>query len=162
MAQLTGTLLPYDRLSEVYPLIRTVAGVTERRWTAFARLHNQRGGHVMIVTDQGGRVYGAAAFRSGSTLRHQNSLIVDALAAFELVEGAEVKRVLCAALRDEARARGASTLIVETKPPTSLGERLDLHCWAELGLELEGITVVQDLGAASPEMIGKPNLPPRT
>ncbi len=146
MTQLTSDLLANDRLDEVYPLIRTVSGITPQRWAAYGRLLKRRGGHVMVVVDQAARIYGAASFRSGSTLRHENSLIVEAMAAFELGEGGTVKRVLCSALTTEAEARGCSTLVVQTKPATSLWSDRDIRGWAELGLELESVTMVLNVG----------------
>ena len=145
MPRLTVIPLPPERVAEAYPLIRAATHVPSERWAAYVRLTRMRGGDVLVVIDEEGRIYGTAAFRTGSTLRHPRSLMVDAIAAFEFGDAGMVKRQLCEALRKEGQARGCSTMLVQASAPRSSScDRMSAG-WKELGLTMETMTVVQEI-----------------
>ena len=145
MARLSVYPLPDERVDEAYPLVRAVTKISPRRWAAYVRLLRRQLGRVLAAIDGAGNIYGVATCRSGSTLRHQNSLIVDLIAAFELGLEANVKARLCEALKAEAEARGCQTLVISASPPRALSTDLNSGDWQKLGLRVEAITVAQDI-----------------
>lgn len=146
MPRLTVSSLEPGRIDEAYPLIRAATRVTARRWAAYVRLIRHRGGDVVVVTDRDDRIYGTAAFRSGSTLRHPRCLIVDAIAAFEVGELATIKGELCKALQSEAIARGCTAILVQTAVSKTTAEQ-GSDQWRGLGFTPESMTVVHELRA---------------
>lgn len=148
MTQLSVSTLPPDKVREAYPLIRAAAHIRPERWAAYVRLTRRRGGDVLVVTDEDGRIYGTAAFRTGSTLRHPHSLIVDAIAAFEISQFSLVKQHLCEALHREALARGCTTILVQSSAPKSALSEQRSSQWKALGLSPETMTIVQEISLA--------------
>lgn len=144
MPRLTVTSLKPGRIDEAYPLIRAATHVSARRWAAYVRLIRHRGGDVVVVTDADDRIYGTAAFRSGSTLRHPRCLMVDAIAAFEVGELATIKGELCEALQREAIARGCTAILVQTAASKPADEHRSDQ-WRGLGFTPESMTVVHQL-----------------
>lgn len=145
MLRLSVYPLPDERVDEAYPLVRAVTKISPRRWAAYARLLKRQLGKVLAAIDGEGNIYGVATCRSGNTLRHQQSLIVDLIAAFELGPEANVKARLCEALKGEAEARGCKTLVISASPPRALSTDLNSGDWEKLGLRVEAITVAQDI-----------------
>lgn len=144
MPRLTVALLPDDRVCEAYPLIRAATKIGAKRWAAYVRLLRRENGNVLTVIDKSGRIYGVAAFRPGGTLRHPRSLIVDAIAAFELGREPSVKAELCQALRKEASARGCSTLLIQATAPRG-NQGSTPSGWEKMGWSVETITVMQEI-----------------
>lgn len=144
MPRLTVNFLPDDQVGEAYPLIRAATKIGPRRWAAYVRLLRHESGNVLAVTDNTGRIYGVAAFRPGGTLRHPRSLIVDAIAAFELGREPSVKAELCRALRKEARSRGCGTILVHAAAPRDDQDHVPTG-WEKMGWSVETITVMQEI-----------------
>ena len=144
MPRLIVIPLTADKVSEAYPLIRAATQISLARWQAYVRLVRRRGGDVLVVSDDEGTIYGTAAFRTGSTLRHHRCLVVDAIAAFEIGQLATVKGHLCEALQREAIARSCSAILVQTTAPkASQDARSDQ--WRGLGFTPESMTIVHEL-----------------
>lgn len=146
MPRLTVTSLESARIDEAYPLIRAATRVSARRWAAYVRLIRRHGGDVVVVTDGDDRIYGAAAFRRGSTLRYPRCLIVDAIAAFEVGELATIKGELCEALQGEAIARGCTAILVQTAASKATAER-GSDQWRGLGFTPDSMTVVHEISS---------------
>ena len=144
MSRLSVTPLTKQKVSEAYPLIRAATQISLARWQAYVRLVRRRGGDVLVVSDEKGTIYGSAAFRTSSTLRHHHCLVVDAIAAFEIGQLATVKGHLCEALQREAIARGCSAILVQTAA-TKASQRGGSDQWRGLGFTPESMTIVHKL-----------------
>lgn len=149
MPRLSVTSLTEEKVGEAYPLIRAATRITLSRWEAYVRLVRRRGGDVLVVADKDGAIYGTAAFRTGSTLRHHRCLIVDAIAAFEIGLLATVKGHLCEALQREAIARGCSAILVQTTAPRA-SRNGGSDQWRGLGFTPESMTIVHELSPSTP------------
>lgn len=145
MTQLHVVRLRKEKISESYPLIRAATQVSLKRWAAYVRLVRNKGGDAIALVDENGRIFGTAAFRTGSTLRHHQCLVVDAIAAFEVSPPGSIKRQLCEALREEAIRLGCTTLMVQAAAPRSTREDKAAAQWKELGLTLDTMTVIQQI-----------------
>jgi len=129
------------RLAEVYPLVRSATRVSLERWEEFGKeLLGGRGG-VLAVTAPDDCVHGMAAYRPVENLRHQQSLDVEVIVAFELRGDDRVRELLCRELERIAVDLNCSavnfTVNARTAEPSSrareglerLGLKLDTACF---------------------------------
>ena len=129
------------RLAEIYPLIRSATHVSLEQWEAFGRELLAGSGGILAVTAPDDCVHGAAAYRPVSNLRHQKSLDVEVIVAFDLRGDDRVRELLCRELERIAANLQCSTINLmvgaKTAEPSSrardglerLGMRLDTACF---------------------------------
>ena len=146
MQDLSVQSLGVERLSEAYPLIRSATRVSQRRWEAFGRELISGGGGILAVISPDDCIHGVAAFRVGPNLRHEHSLNVEVIVAFELHGSDRVREQLCSKL-EEVAAEHCCRTVHFTMEARSYGERL---CPARaalerLGMTLETVNFVRDL-----------------
>lgn len=142
--------LSVDRLDQVYPLIRSATRVSLERWKEFGRELFAGGGGVLAVTAPDKCIHGAAAYRPSRNLRHEQSLEVEVIVAFDLSGNDQVRRVLCRELERIATALQCSALNL-----TVAGKNADPSSSARsglerLGLRLETAGFVRELPATKP------------
>ena len=80
------------RLAEIYPLIRSATRVSLERWKGFGEALLAGGGGVLAVIAPDDCIHGVATYRSIRNLRHEQSLQIEILVAFELIPHATVRR----------------------------------------------------------------------
>jgi hypothetical protein len=138
--------LDVERLAEAYPLIRSATRVSQQRWEEFGRELICGGGGVLAVTAPDGCIHGVAAFRPSPSLRHQQSLDVEVIVAFELSGDDRVREQLCSTLEQVAATHRCRTVNF-TMLPRSYGEPLSPARAAleRLGMRLETLNFVRDL-----------------
>lgn len=141
MPDLTVGAVGLDRLAEIYPLIRSATRVSLKRWQEFGRDLLAGDGGVLAVTAPDHCVHGVAAYRPVGTLRHQKSLDVEVIVAFELRGDDSVRDLLCRELEKIAVDLNCSavnlTVSARTAEPSSrareglerLGLKLDTACF---------------------------------
>lgn len=138
-----------DRLAQVYPLVRSATRVGLERWEEFGRELLLGGGGVLAVTAPDDCVHGIAAYRPGRNLRHEQSLDVEVIVAFELRGDDRVRQALCHELERIARRLKCSavnfTLAAKTAEPRS-AVRSGLE---RLGLKLDTASFVRELPGSS-------------
>ena len=139
----------FQRLTEVYPLIRSATRVSLERWEEFGRELLSGSGGVLAVTAPDDCVHGVAAYRPADKLRHQRSLDVEVIVAFELRGDHRVRELLCRELEKIAAELDCSavnfTVNAETARPSSrVREGLE-----RFGLKLETAQFVRELAGTS-------------
>ena len=134
------------RLAEIYPLIRSATRVSLERWKGFGEALLAGGGGVLAVIAPDDCIHGVATYRSIRNLRHEQSLQIEILVAFELIPHATVRRALCGAIERLARDRGCDTIVftvdAQRHADSLSAARLS---WEVVGLELETVGFVQQL-----------------
>lgn len=134
-----------DRLALVYPLIRSATRVSLERWEEFGRELLSAGGGVLAVSAPDHCIHGVAAFRPNRNLRHEQSLDVEVIVAFELGQDDLVREALCRDLERIAVERGCAavnfTVAARNAEPKSRA-RSGLE---RLGLKLETASFVREL-----------------
>jgi hypothetical protein len=144
--QLTILRLKEEQLGQVYPLVRTAARVGPERWDSFGRELIAGGGGIVAAQAGGDCFHGVAAFRTGGSLRHPHSLRVELLVAVELSPRAPVRRALCAALADLARAQECDSIVFTVAAPRVPGPACPVPPdWEALGVRMESADFVQKL-----------------
>lgn len=138
--------LDVERLAEAYPLIRSATRVSQQRWEEFGRELIARGGGVLAVTAPDGCIHGVAAFRPSPNLRHEQSLDVEVIVAFELRGDDRVREQLCSNLEQVAASHRCRTVNF-TLAARGYGEPLSPARAAleRLGMKLETVNFVRDL-----------------
>jgi hypothetical protein len=141
MPDLTVAAVGLDRLAEIYPLIRSATRVSLERWREFGRELLAGGGGVLAVTAPDNCVHGVAAYRPVGNLRHQKTLDVEVIVAFELRGEDRVRELLCQELERIAVGLNCSamnlTVNARTAEPSSrvreglerLGLKFDTACF---------------------------------
>lgn len=149
MQDLKVRSLNVERLGEAYPLIRSATRVSQPRWEAFGRELIAGGGGLLAVISPDGCIHGVAAFRPGPNLRHEQSLDVEVIVAFELQGNNRVREQLCSRL-DEIAATHSCQTINFTMAARSYGEPFSRARAAleRLGMKLETMNFVRDLQQA--------------
>ena len=132
--ELTVEPLNANRLAEAYPLVRTATRVSQKRWEEFGRELLQSGGGVLAVTAADKCLHGMAAYRANRNLRHQQSLDVEVIVAFDLQGDDRVKEALCRGLDRIASNLGCSAVNF-----TVAGKSAEPRSRARSGLERLGL-----------------------
>jgi len=145
MQHFTVECLGADRLERVYPLIRAATRVTLARWKEFGRELLAAGGGVLAVTAPDKCIHGAAAYRPSGNLRHERSLEVEVIVAFDLRGNDQVRALLCRELERIAAERRCNALNLtvagkSAEPSSSVRSGLE-----RLGHRLETANFVQEL-----------------
>lgn len=146
MQDLKVQSLSAERLADAYPLIRSATRVSQERWEVFGRELIRNGGGVLAVTAPDGCIHGIAAFRPGLTLRHEQSLDVEVIVAFELQGDDRVRDQLCKTL-ERVAARHRCRTVNFTLAARRYGEPLSPARAAleRLGMRLETVNFVREL-----------------
>jgi hypothetical protein len=145
MPDLTVQSVDVNRLAEVYPLIRSATRVSLARWEEFGKEFLRDAGGVLAVTAPDDCIHGVAVYKLGRNLRHERSLDVEVIVAFELRGDDQVREVLCQELERIAAALQCSTVnfTVAAKSAEPLSRaRSGLE---RLGLKLETASFVREL-----------------
>lgn len=151
MPELSLLHLNENELARAYPLIRSDARVSPERWEAFGRELIAGGGGIIAVEAGDACLHGVAAFRRLGSLRHELSLQVEILIAFELSHAAPVRRALCVALEDLARKTGCGSIVFTTAARTCADPRSRGRlAWERLGLQMETVGFVRQLRPLRP------------
>ena len=132
-------------LSQVYPLIRSATRVSLERWVTFGRNLLRDGGGVLAVLAPDLCVHGVAAYRPSHNLRHEQTLDVDVIVAFDLRGDDRVRATLCKELERIATDRRCTAVnfTVSGKfaaPASPVRSGLE-----RLGLKLETASFVREL-----------------
>lgn len=147
MPDLTVEMIDADRLSQVYPLVRSATRVGLERWKEFGRDLLRDGGGVLAVLAPDHCVHGVAAYRPSRNLRHQQSLDVEVIVGFDLRGDDRVRQALCGELERIAVGLGCSavnfTVAAKSAEPSSRA-RSGLE---RLGLKLDTASFVRELPA---------------
>lgn len=145
MPDLNVQTLGADRLAQVYPLIRSAARVSLSRWEEFGQGLVRAGGGVLAVTAPDACVHGVAAYRPGPSLRHDRSLDVEVIVAFELRGNDLVRETLYRELERIAVEQRCATLNF-TVDAKSAGAFSRARCGLErMGLKLDTASFVRKL-----------------
>ena len=143
--ELTVEPLSTERLAEAYPLVRTATRVSLERWEEFGRELLEGGGGVLAVTAADKCLHGVSAYRPSRNLRHEQSLDVKLIVAFDLRGDDRVREALCRELdRIAAKLRCSAinfTVAAKNAEPESRA-RSGLE---RLGLRLDTATFVREL-----------------
>lgn len=143
--ELAVETLNADRLAEAYPLIRTATRVSQERWEEFGRDLLDGGGGVLAVTAADTCLHGVAAYRPNRNLRHEQSLEVEVIVAFDLRGDDRVREALCREL-DRIAARLRCTAVNFTVAAKSAEPKSRARSGLErLGLKLDTATFVREL-----------------
>lgn len=145
MQDLTVETLGFGQLAQVYPLIRSATRVSLERWEEFGRELLAGGGGVLAVLAPDECIHGAAAYRPSLNLRHEQSLDVEVIVAFDLRGDDRVRKVLCEELERIAARLGCGTLNF-TVPARSAEPSSRARSGLErLGLRLDTARFVREL-----------------
>lgn len=146
MQKLKVRSLDVEQLGNAYPLIRSATRVSPDRWEEFGRDLIQGGGGVLAVISPDGCIHGVAAFRPSPNLRHDQSLDVEVIVAFELHGNDRVREKLCSKLEEVAATHSCGTVNF-TMAARSYGEPLSPARAAleRLGMKLETVNFVREL-----------------
>lgn len=139
--------LPKDELALAYPLVQSAVRIELAQWQEFAREMIDGGGGVLGVRMDAECLYGLAAFRPLTTLRHRRALSVELLVAVDLGRRQRVREALLSRLGEIARARACTSLVLTTS--TSARER-----WKERGFVEETASLVRNFLAGDREQSG--------
>jgi len=143
--ELTVKPLSAEQLAEAYPLVRTATRVSQARWEEFGRELLQGGGGVLAVTAADKCVHGVAAYRPNRNLRHEQSLDVEVIVAFDLRGDDRVREALCRAL-DRIAAGLNCSAVNFTVPARSAEPRSRARSGLErLGLKLDTASFVREV-----------------
>jgi hypothetical protein len=149
MQDFTVVSLDVDQLAQVYPLIRSATRVSLQRWEEFGRELLGGGGGILAVTAPDKCIHGAAAYRPSRNLRHELSLDVEVIVAFDLRGDDRVREALCRELERIAAGLGCSalnfTVAAKSAEPSS-SARSGLE---RLGLRLDTASFVRELPGAA-------------
>ena len=134
-----------EELSQVYPLVRSATRVSLERWVEFGRDLLRDGGGVLAVLAPDLCVHGVAAYRLSGNLRHEQTLDVEVIVAFDLRGDDRVRAALCKELERIATDRRCTavnfTVAGKSAEPASAA-RSGLE---RLGLKLETASFVREL-----------------
>jgi hypothetical protein len=146
MQDLKVRSLDARQLGSAYPLIRSATHVSQQRWEEFGRELIESGGGVLAVISPDGCIHGVAAFRPSPNLRHEQSLDVEVIVAFELQGDDRVREQLCSELRHVAAAYRCRTVNF-TMAARNYGEPLSPARAAleRLGMRLETVNFIREL-----------------
>lgn len=145
--ELTVGPLGANRLAEAYPLVRTATRVSQQRWEEFGRELIEGGGGVLAVTAADKCVHGVAAYRPSRNLRHEQSLEVEVIVAFDLRGDDRVRHALCEEL-DRMAVDLHCSAVNFTVAAKSAEPRSPARSGLErLGLKLDTATFVRELHA---------------
>ena len=146
MQDLKVRSLDVEGLGSAYPLIRSATRVSQQRWEEFGRELIEGGGGVLAVISPDGCIHGVAAFRPGPSLRHEQSLEVEVIVAFELHGDDRVREQLCTTLERVAaayRCRSVNfTVAARNNGEPFSPARAALE---RLGMKLETVNFVREL-----------------
>jgi hypothetical protein len=145
MPNLTVQAIGVDRLAQVYPLIRAATRVSLDRWQDFGRALLRDGGGVLAITADDECVHGVAAYRPGPNLRHEQSLDVEVIVAFELRGEDLVRKRLCRELETIAVERGCATLNFTVDAKNAEPASSARSGFERLGLKLDTASFVREL-----------------
>lgn len=145
MTELTVQSVGSDRLAQVYPLIRSATRVSLERWEEFGSDLLSCGGGVLAVAAPDECIHGVAAYRPARNLRHEQSLDVEVIVAFDLRGDDRVRAALCKELERVAAELNCSavnfTVAAKSAEPASRA-RSGLE---RLGLKLDTASFVREL-----------------
>jgi len=146
MQDLKVRSLDVERLGDAYPLIRSATRVSQLRWEEFGRELIGGCGGVLAVISPDGCIHGVAAFRPRPNLRHEQSLDVEVIVAFELHGDNRVREQLCSTLEEVAATHRCRTVNF-TMAARSYGEPVSpaRSALERLGMKLETVNFVRDL-----------------
>lgn len=145
MQDLTVEALDAAQLTRVYPLIRSATRVSLARWEEFGRELLVGGGGVLAVSAPDNCIHGVAAYRPSRNLRHDQSLDVEVIVAFDLRADDRVRQALCQELERIAADLGCGALNF-TVPARSAAPASNTRSGLErLGLRLETASFVREL-----------------
>ena len=133
--------LPKDELALAYPLVQSAVRVGLDQWQEFAHELIDGGGGVLGVRVDSDCLYGLAAFRPSTTLRHRRALSVELLVAIDLGRRHCVSEALLARLDEIARTRACTSMVLTTS--TSSRES-----WKERGFAEKNACLVRNLVAS--------------
>lgn len=143
--ELTVGPLGANRLAEAYPLVRTATRVSQERWEEFGRELLEGGGGVLAVTAADKCLHGVAAYRPNRNLRHEQSLEVEVIVAFDLRGDDRVRQALCQEL-DRMAAELHCSAVNFTVAAKSAEPRSAARSGLErLGLKLDTATFVREI-----------------
>lgn len=143
--ELTVGPLGANRLAEAYPLVRTATRVSQERWEEFGRELLEGGGGVLAVTAADKCLHGIAAYRPNRNLRHEQSLEVEVIVAFDLRGDDRVRQALCQEL-DRMAAELHCSAVNFTVAAKSAEPRSAARSGLErLGLKLDTATFVREI-----------------
>ena len=147
MQDFTVESLKTGQLAQVYPLIRSATRVSLERWEEFGRELLTNGGGVLAVTAPDQCIHGVAAYRPSRNLRHEQSLDVEVIVAFDLRGDDRVRESLCRQLERIAAGLRCSTVnftVAGKSADPSSSARSGLE---RLGLRLDTASFVRDVPA---------------
>jgi hypothetical protein len=133
------------RLAEIYPLIRSATRVSLERWEEFSKELLAGCGGVLAVTAPDDCIHGAAAYRAVGNLRHQRSLDVEVIVAFELRGDDRVRKLLCHALEKIAADLDCSAVNFTVEAKTAERSSRAREGLERLGLRLDTAGFVREL-----------------
>ncbi|HEX6073265.1 MAG TPA: hypothetical protein VFY95_09695 [Sphingomicrobium sp.] len=145
MPDLTVQPIGVDRLAQVYPLIRSATRVSFERWEEFGRELLCCGGGVLAVTAPDHCVHGVAAYRPSRNLRHEQTLDVEVIVAFDLRGDDRVRAALCRELERiaaDCRCSAVNFTVAAKSAEPSSRVRSGLE---RLGLKLDTASFVREL-----------------
>lgn len=134
MPDLSVEPIGVDRLTFVYPLIRSATRVSLERWEEFGRELLNAGGGILAVSAPDKCIHGVAAYRPKRNLRYEQSLDVEVIVTFELSQDDRVREALCRNLERIAAEHGCSTVSF-----TVAGKNAEPASHARSGLERLGL-----------------------
>lgn len=145
MPDLTVRSVGLDHLAQVYPLIRSATRVSLERWQEFGRELLDKGGGVLAVFAPDECIHGVAAYRPSRNLRHEQTLDVEVIVAFDLRGDDRVRTALCRELELIAAKCGCGTVnftVAAKSAERSSRVRSGLE---RLGLKLDTASFVREL-----------------
>ena len=134
MPDLSVKSIDTSGLAHVYPLIRSATRVSLKRWTEFGEDLLGAGGGILAVTAPDGCIHGVAAYRPRRDLRHEQSLDVEVIVAFDLSGDDHIRESLCGELERIAAERGCQAVNF-----TVSGRSAEPASRARAGLERMGL-----------------------
>lgn len=151
MPDLTVQSIGFHRLAQVYPLIRAATRVSLERWSEFGSDLLRQGGGVLTVMAPDKCVHGVAAYRPNRNLRHEQTLDVEVIVAFDLRGDDRVRAALCHELERIAVDLGCSALNFTVAAKSAEPESHTRSGLERLGLRLDTASFVRELPSAGEE-----------
>jgi hypothetical protein len=133
------------RLAEVYPLIRSATRVSLERWLAFGKELLAGAGGVLAVRSPDDCVHGVAAYRPVGNLRHEQTLDVEVIVAFELRGDDRVRELLCRELERLAADLNCSAVNFTVNAKSAEASSRARDGLERLGLRLDTACFVREL-----------------
>lgn len=130
---------------QVYPLIRSATRVSLARWEEFGRQLLGTGGGVLAIVAPDECIHGVAAYRPGMSLRHELTLDVEVIVAFELRGDDRVREALCRHLDRIALEGGFATINFTVAAKNAEPDSHGRCVFEQLGLKLETAGFVREL-----------------